>query len=50
LGDNLKRLSIKELPDASVDLVYLEPPFSSNADYYMPFAFRLPPRPVSSQR
>ena len=50
LGYNLKRLSIKELSDARVDLVYLDPPFNSNADYYISFAFRLPPRPVSSQR
>jgi hypothetical protein len=33
-GDNLKWLSDrKEFPDASVDLVYLDPPFNSNADY-----------------
>jgi tRNA1(Val) A37 N6-methylase TrmN6 len=33
-GDNLKWLSHrKEFPDASVDLVYLDPPFNSNADY-----------------
>ena len=32
-GDNLKWLSDrKEFPDASVDLVYLDPPFNSNAD------------------
>jgi hypothetical protein len=31
-GDNLKWLSDrKEFPDASVDLVYLDPPFNSNA-------------------
>ena len=33
-GDNLKWLSDRrEFPDASVDLVYLDPPFNSNADY-----------------
>jgi site-specific DNA-methyltransferase (adenine-specific) len=33
-GDNLRWLSDrKEFPDASVDLVYLDPPFNSNADY-----------------
>jgi len=33
-GDNLKWLSDrKEFPDGSVDLVYLDPPFNSNADY-----------------
>ncbi len=32
-GDNLKWLSDrKEFPDASVDLVYLDPPFNSNAE------------------
>ena len=33
-GDNLKWLcDRKEFPDRSVDLVYLDPPFNSNADY-----------------
>jgi 16S rRNA G966 N2-methylase RsmD len=33
-GDNLKWLrDAREFPDASVDLVYLDPPFNSNADY-----------------
>jgi 16S rRNA G966 N2-methylase RsmD len=33
-GDNLKWLrDTKIFPDASVDLVYLDPPFNSNADY-----------------
>jgi hypothetical protein len=33
-GDNLKWLSDrKEFPDASVDLVYLDPAFNLNADY-----------------
>jgi 16S rRNA G966 N2-methylase RsmD len=27
----------KEFPDASVDLVYLDPPFNSNADYNVLF-------------
>jgi site-specific DNA-methyltransferase (adenine-specific) len=37
-GDNLKWLSNrKEFPDASVDLVYLDPPFNSNADYNVLF-------------
>lgn len=32
-GDNLGWLrDPKEFPDASVDLVYLDPPFNSNAD------------------
>jgi site-specific DNA-methyltransferase (adenine-specific) len=34
LADNLRWLSDrKEFPDASVDLIYLDPPFNSNADY-----------------
>jgi len=33
-GDNLKWLrDHKIFPDASVDLVYLDPPFNSNADW-----------------
>jgi len=45
-GDNLKWLSDrKEFPDASVDLVYLDPPFSSNADYNV--LFREPSGQVS---
>ena len=37
-GDNLKWLSDRqEFPDASVDLVYLDPPFKSNADYNVLF-------------
>jgi len=32
-GDNLGwRRNTKEFPDASVDLVYLDPPFNSNAE------------------
>jgi adenine specific DNA methylase Mod len=45
-GDNLKWLSDrKEFPDASVDLVYLDPPFNSNADYNV--LFREPSGQVS---
>src|SRR6266480_2030197 len=37
-GDNLQWLSDrKEFPDESVDLVYLDPPFNSNADYNVLF-------------
>ena len=37
-GDNLRWLcDPKEFPDASVDLVYLDPPFNSNADYNVLF-------------
>jgi site-specific DNA-methyltransferase (adenine-specific) len=37
-GDNLNWLRNKEIfPDASVDLVYLDPPFNSNADYNVLF-------------
>jgi len=37
-GDNLKWLRNREIfPDASVDLVYLDPPFNSNADYNVLF-------------
>jgi site-specific DNA-methyltransferase (adenine-specific) len=44
-GDNLKWLSDrKEFPDASVDLVYLDPPFNSNADYNVLFRERRRPR------
>src|SRR6266550_1447759 len=45
-GDNLKWLSDRqEFPDASVDLVYLDPPFNSNADYNV--LFREPTGQVS---
>lgn len=45
-GDNLKWISNrKEFPDASVDLVYLDPPFNSNADYNV--LFREPTGQVS---
>ena len=37
-GDNLKWLrDAKLFPDTSVDLVYLDPPFNSNADYNVLF-------------
>jgi hypothetical protein len=37
-GDNLNWLRNKDLfPDAGVDLVYLDPPFNSNADYNVLF-------------
>ena len=37
-GDNLQWLrDVKLFPDASVDLVYLDPPFNSNADYNVLF-------------
>jgi hypothetical protein len=37
-GDNLKWLrDARIFPDASVDLVYLDPPFNSNADYNVLF-------------
>ena len=45
-GDNLGWLrNEKEFPDASVDLVYLDPPFNSNADYNV--LFREPSGEVS---
>jgi site-specific DNA-methyltransferase (adenine-specific) len=37
-GDNLKWLrDTKQFPHASVDLIYLDPPFNSNADYNVLF-------------
>ena len=37
-GDNLKWLrDTKVFPDASIDLVYLDPPFNSNANYNVLF-------------
>ena len=35
-GDNLDILR-RYLPDASVDLIYLDPPFNSNRDYNVIF-------------
>ena len=37
LGDNLKVLR-DSIPDESVDLVYLDPPFNSAADYNVLFS------------
>jgi site-specific DNA-methyltransferase (adenine-specific) len=34
-GDNLERLA--KLPDACVDLIYIDPPFKSNRDYNLLF-------------
>ena len=43
-GDNLDILR-QHVPDESVDLVYLDPPFNSNASYNVLFrGFDLPPR------
>jgi site-specific DNA-methyltransferase (adenine-specific) len=45
-GDNLEWLrDSREFPDASIDLVYLDPPFNSNADYNV--LFREPSGAVS---
>ena len=33
-GDNLEKL--KKLPDACVDLIYIDPPFNSNRNYEVP--------------
>lgn len=38
-GDNLEILR-KYIPDDSVDLVYLDPPFNSNRDYNVIFNYR----------
>ncbi len=47
-GDNLKWLSDrKEFPDASVDLIYLDPPFNSNADYSVLFRERTVEGPLN---
>jgi DNA modification methylase len=35
-GDNLEVLR-DLIPDASVDLIYLDPPFNSNRSYNVPF-------------
>ena len=45
-GDNLDILR-EQVPDESVDLIYLDPPFNSNATYNVLFrrrAARAPPR------
>ncbi len=36
-GDNLEVLR-RHIPDASVDLIYLDPPFNSRQDYNVLFA------------
>ncbi len=36
-GDNLDILR-QHIDDESADLIYLDPPFNSNADYYVLFA------------
>ncbi len=37
-GDNLEWLrDRREFPEANIDLVYLDPPFNSNADYNVLF-------------
>ena len=36
-GDNLEILRKKHIPDESVDLIYLDPPFNSNRDYNVIF-------------
>jgi hypothetical protein len=48
-GDNLDILR-RYLPDASVDLVYLDPPFNSNRDYNVIFreSPATPPMPSCS--
>ena len=43
-GDNLDILR-RYLPDAAVDLVYLDPPFNSNRDYNV--IFRNKPAPLT---
>jgi site-specific DNA-methyltransferase (adenine-specific) len=48
-GDSLTWLSDrKEFPDASIDLVYLDPPFNSNADYNVLFRRNSAPSPDTS--
>jgi len=43
-GDNLDILR-RYLPDASVDLIYLDPPFNSNRDYNVIFRDEFVSRP-----
>jgi site-specific DNA-methyltransferase (adenine-specific) len=48
-GENLKWISDRrEFPDGNVDLVYLDPPFNSNADYNV--LFREPSGQVSKTK
>ena len=50
-GDNLIWLQNKEyFPDKSIDLIYLDPPFNSNADYNLIFNERFPRTSSSSNR
>jgi len=37
-GDNLQKL--RDLPDACIDLIYLDPPFNSSQDYNVLFKER----------
>jgi 16S rRNA G966 N2-methylase RsmD len=49
-SDNLEWFSDrKEFPDASVDLIYLDPPFNSNADYDVLFREPLEQRHFSER-
>jgi len=48
-GDNLKILRTY-LPDESVDLIYLDPPFNSNADYNVIFRDELGEAPPAQKR
>src|SRR5258708_31643573 len=45
-GDNLKTLR-EEIDDESVDLIYLDPPFNSNANYNVLFAEKSGERSVA---
>ena len=38
----------RECPDESVDIVYLDPPFNSNADYNVIFGVYVTLEPVAS--
>ena len=48
-GDNLKIMR-ENIPDESVDLVYLDPPFNSNADYNVIFRDELGEAPPAQKR
>ena len=45
-GDNLDILR-RYIPDESVDLIYLDPPFNSNADYNVLFTRRAASGPAA---
>jgi hypothetical protein len=45
-GDNLDILR-REVPDASVDLIYLDPPFNSNTTYSVPLKKDVAQGPLS---